>query len=450
MRQLWICVAACALVAVAPLDAQAPATLEGTVRDSRGRPLGAATVYLQMKATGQTLTVHTDPAGRYRFTELRAGGYLLRAEGGGSGEAAARPVILEDGETKKVDLTIEYAFFDEPSFIVAGVTDPISRGGHGSDMVLRSTEALAKATASLSEESPSKESPGSATENSLWEAIAREPSNAQAHHLLADFEERQGRALEAVREYQRAAELEASEPHLFDWGSELLMHRAAEPAAEVFAKGHRLFPRSLRLMLGLAAAWYARGDYDRAAGHFFEACDLNPGDPGPYMFLGKVQSIEITKLEGYVERLARFAKLHPDNAWANCYYAVSLWKQRKGPEDSETPARVRELLEKAVRLDPRLGAAYLQLGILYSDQNDDAAAIAAYQKAIAVSSRTDEAHYRLGQAYERTGQKVKARKELEAYEQVSKKLQQEIERERREIQQFVFELRDGDPAALPR
>jgi hypothetical protein len=70
-------------------------------------------VYLQMKATGQTLTVHTDPAGRYRFTELRVGGYLLRAEGGGSGEAAARPVILEDGETKKVDLTVEYAFFDE-------------------------------------------------------------------------------------------------------------------------------------------------------------------------------------------------------------------------------------------------------------------------------------------------------------------------------------------------
>jgi tetratricopeptide (TPR) repeat protein len=430
LRLSWICVAVCALATV-PASAQGSATLQGTVRDSRGHPLGAATVYLQMKATGQILTAHTDPAGSYRFTGLHAGTYLLRAEGAGSGEATARPVIIAERETKDVDLTVEYAFFDEPSFIVAGVTDPISRGGHGSDTVLRSTEALTKATAALSEETPGKEPDGASG------------LSAELHHTLGYAAERRGGALEAVREYQRAAELEASEPNLFDWGAELLMHRAAEPATEVFAKGHRLFPRSLRLLLGLAAAWYARGDYDQAARRFFEACDLNPGDPGPYMFLGKVQSIEITKLQGYVERLARFAKLDPDNAWANYYYAAGLWKQRKGPEDSETAAGVRELLEKAVHLDSGLGAAYLQLGIVYSDQNDDAKAIAAYQKAIAVNPRMDEAHYRLGQAYRRTGQKEKARQELEAYEQMSKQLQQEIERQRSEIQQFVFELRDG-------
>jgi len=62
----------------------------------------------------------------------------------------------------------------------------------------------------------------------------------------------------------------------------------------------------------------------------------------------------------------------------------------------------------------------------------------------------DEAHYRLGQAYERTGQKEKARQELAAYQQISKKVQQELERERSEIQQFVFELRDASPAAPPR
>jgi hypothetical protein len=51
-----------------------------------------------------------------------------------------------------------------------------------------------------------------------------------------------GNPLEAVREYQRAAELDASEQYLFDWGTELLTHRALEPAAEVFTKGNRLFP----------------------------------------------------------------------------------------------------------------------------------------------------------------------------------------------------------------
>lgn len=435
-KQCWRCIrlAWCALAALAA--AQESGTLEGIVRDSHGRPIGAASVRLEVKVTGQTLTARTNPEGGYRFSGLHAGDYLLRAEAVGSGEAAARPVVLAEREAKKVDLTLEYLFFDEPNFIVAGVTDPISRGGHGSDTVLRSAEALAKATASLSQESPGKAGNSSAPGTS-----------AELHRTRGYAAEKRGDALEAVREYQRAAELEPSEPSLFDWGAELLVHRAAEPATEVFVKGHRLFPRSQRLLLGLAAAWYARGDYERAAAGFFEACDLNPGDPAPYMFLGKVQSTEITKLQGYVDRLERFARLHPDNAWANYYHAVSLWKQRKGPEDIETTAHVRALLDKAVRLDPALGAAYLQLGILYSDQNDDAHAIAAYHRAIEASPGLDEAHYRLGQAYWRTGQKDKARTEFEAHERISARMRQEIERERSEIQQFVYQLRDRSPAS---
>ena len=380
------------------------------MRDAQGHPIAAASVFLQLKNTGESVTTHVDASGRYHFTGLRAGDYLLRADGGAFGQAGVRPVSLAGRETKRIDLTVEMAFSDEPNFIVAGVTDPISHGGHGSDTVRRSAEDLTKATASLGGEHG-------------------------------------GDPLAAVRAYQKAAELDPNERNLFEWGAELLIHRAAEQAAEVFAKGHRLFPDSLRLQLGLAAAWYARGSYEQAAQFFFEACDLNPADPRPYMFLGKVQSGEITNLDGYAARLARFAKLDPDNAWANYYYAAALWKRRTSPEDAETPARVQELLRRAVRLDPGLGAAYLLLGIVYSALNDDAKAIAAYRKAIEVSPQMDEPHYRLGQAYGRTGQKDKARQELETYEAMSSKLQQDIDRERREIRQFVFELRGGNPAA---
>jgi len=424
--------ALCALAAVVA-GAQDSATLEGTVHDAQGRPLSAATVYLHLKSTSEARTARTDPAGGYRFSGLRAGEYLLRADAGASGEAPARSVTLADRETKKVDLTIDYALFDEPNFIVAGVTDSVQRGGHGSDAVLRSSEALAKAAASLADG-------GAPTSGSA----------ASRHHALAYAAENRGDALEAAREYQQAAELEPSEPNLFDWGTELLMHRAAEQATAVFARGHRLYPRSVRLLLALAAAWYARGNYERAAHGFFEACDLNPGDPVAYMFLAKVQAGEITQLPGYQERLRRFVELQPGNAWANYYYAVNLWRQRPEPGDAETVPRALELLEKAIRLDPTLALAYLEMGIVYSDRNDIVRAIAAYQKAIEVSPRLEEAHYRLGQAYGRTGQKEKARQELETYQQLSKMQQQEIERRRGEIRQFVFELRDTHPAAPPR
>jgi len=95
-------------------------------------------------------------------------------------------------------------YFDEPQFIVAGVTDASQHGGHGSDPVLRSAESLAKETASL-----------------------------RTGSSPADAAERQGNALEAARQYQRAAELDPSEANLFNWGTELLTHRAAEQAGAV-------------------------------------------------------------------------------------------------------------------------------------------------------------------------------------------------------------------------
>src|ERR1700733_13845466 len=223
-------------------------------------------------------------------------------------------------------------YFDEPQFIVSGVSDPAQRGGHGSDPVLRSAESLAKSTAAL-----------------------------RTGTSIADAAEKQGNALEAVREYQRAAERDPSENNLFDWGTELLIHRAADQAVEVFANGHRLFPRSTRTLLGLAVALYSRGSYDQAARQFFEAADFNPNDPAPYLFLGKISSGEITDSQGFAERLERFARLQPENAWANYYYAASLWKLRD-PKDAAIPDKVESLLKKAVRLDPHLGAAFLQLG----------------------------------------------------------------------------------------
>jgi len=303
-------------------------------------------------------------------------------------------------------------YFDEPQFIVSGVSDPAQRGGHGSDPVLRSAESLTKSTAAL-----------------------------RTGTSIADAAEKQGNALEAVREYQRAAERDPSENNLFDWGTELLIHRAADQAVEVFSNGHRLFPRSNRTLLGLAVALYSRGSYDQAAQRFFEAADLNPGDPAPYLFLGKLSAGVITDSAGYSQRLERFVRLHPENAWANYYYAANLWKSWKGADDTATLTKVQALLEKAVALDPHLGAAFLQLGVVFGEQNNLPKAISAYQSAIQASPPMEEAHYRLAQAYRKTGQLAKAQNELELYQQLSRQSAQQLERDRAEIQQFVFELK---------
>ncbi len=488
-RQAGTYVAACVLAAAAMLvaaEAQPPETagsaiVHGYVRDSNRRLLANASVFLKVGTFEQALaaptqTTHTDSEGHYRFEALRAGAYTLRAEMTGYNGATVTPVNLAQSETTKIDFVLTATkasellgappatpttaksaapapeFFDEPTFTVAGITQATGAGGHGSDTVLRTTEALARATVSLSKEpAADAKSRAATTESSLLKAVALNPKDAALHHQLGDVEEELGHPLEAVREYQRAAELDPSELYLFDWGTELLTHRALEPATEVFTTGNRLFPKSVRMLIGLGVAWYARGSYDRAAQFLGNASELAPEDPTPYLFIGKMQSAETVPTKESVERLARFQQYEPGNSLANYYYAVSLWKWRQSVSalDDASSAQIEALLQKAVQLDSKLGAAYLQLGILYAQRGDYTRAIPAYQKAIEVSPELEEPHYRLAQAYLRTGDKTKAQEELELNRQLYKKTKDDAERKRREIQQFVIALRDKNSTSQP-
>ncbi|HEV2117747.1 MAG TPA: tetratricopeptide repeat protein [Terriglobales bacterium] len=278
-------------------------------------------------------------------------------------------------------------------------------------------------------------------------ALLARHDTAELHHLLGDVEENRRRPLQAAREYERAASLEPSEPNLFDWGAELLLHRAAEPALQVFSRGHRLFPNSVRMLLGLGVAWFAQGSYERAALYLCQASDLDPANPHPYLFLGKIQEVEASPSDDISEKVARFVRLRPEDAQANYYYALNLWKKAKAQGGSSSP-EVSSLLQKAAQLDPGFGAAYLQLGMLQAEQMRYPEAISSYQRAIAADSRLPDAHYRLAQAYMRSGEQAKARAELELYNRLAKENAQQAERERSHMQQFVYTLR-GQPSPSP-
>lgn len=285
---------------------------------------------------------------------------------------------------------------------------------------------------------------------STLQPLAAAHDNGDVEHLLGDIAEKQGDSLTAVRQYERAATLEPSEANLFDWGAELLVHRATEPAIEVFSKGHRQYPTSVRMLLGLGAAWFVQGSYRQSAGYFCQASDLEPENPQPYVFLGKIQEVQTAPAAEISQRVARFAKLHPESAQANYYYALSLWTQAVRSGDDGGLQKVEALLEKAARLDSGFAAAYLQLGILYGQQKRHGQAIAYYEKAIAADPHLRDAHYRLAQAYMRSGEAAKARAEMQVYDQLSREQAREGERERQHMQQFVYTLRKQSPASQAR
>ena len=196
------------------------------------------------------------------------------------------------------------------------------------------------------------------------------------------------------------------------------------------------------MLAGLGVALYASGSYEEAARRLCDASDLKPADPAPYLFLAKMEKAAPAPLPCVEQKLARFVGDQPGNALALYYYAMTLCKRERGSENPAGLQKAETLLEKALAIDPKLDEAYLQLGILYSARGGLEQAIAAYKRAIETNPHLGEAHYQLGMAYKRIGEPSKAQQELQIYEQVEKTEAAAIERQRREIRQFLIVLKD--------
>ena len=69
-------------------------------------------------------------------------------------------------------------------------------------------------------------------------------NSAELHNLLGEIEEKDGKYVAAANEFETAAHQDPSESNLFDWASELLMHRTLEPAIEVFRESAERYPDS--------------------------------------------------------------------------------------------------------------------------------------------------------------------------------------------------------------
>ena len=272
----------------------------------------------------------------------------------------------------------------------------------------------------------------------LIHSLLKQQNTAELHNLLGQVEEKQGNFVPAANEFETAAHMDPSESNLFDWGSELLLHRTLDPAINVFKNASERYPNSPRLAIGYGIALYSRGNYDDAVRSLLRAADLNPADPRCYLFLSKAYDSSPSQADDVIQRFRRFAELQPENAHASYYYAMSLWKGKRAEDPSVDFRQIESLLRKAIALDPKLSEAHFQLGNLLSDQSRYSDAIPEYVNALHDDSALPDAHYRLAQAYVRTGQKDKAQPEFSIYQQQRAQHMAELDRQRAEIRQFVY------------
>ncbi len=268
--------------------------------------------------------------------------------------------------------------------------------------------------------------------------LLKSRQSADLYGLAGELDEKSGDPLSAVHEYEQATRLDPSEQNYFDWGSELLLHRAVWQAQEVFQKGEDAYPNSVRMETAMGAALFAGARYDAAALRLCHASDLNPADPDPYIFMGKIQMASPNSLACVAPKLARFVEQQPGSSIANYLYAMSLLKDQEQGPDKVAVQHAEALLSKAVAIDPKCSEAYLQLGIIAMSQRSVDKAIDFYKRAIEANPKLADAYYRLGVAYDRTAQPAKAKLEFQLHDQIKQQQAEATERQRRDLKQFLI------------
>ena len=436
--------------------------IQGTVHDAAGKLIVDGTVRLEQKGNSTAAVTKTNAAGAFSFSALGEGSYILIAEKLGLRSRTTTVVASSPGERKRVDLVLEDSgttpaasntgfsqameFADKPTFTVAGVTDWTAVGGHGSDSTLRTSEYLARETLALKPEDASHRNSVSGSEG-FAPGVSTHVA-ADEHRQAGEQDEKRDDPLAAVHEFEQAARLDPSEQNYFVWGSELLLHRAVWQAQEVLQKGVEAFPRSARMLTALGTALFSGARYDEAALRLCDASDLNPAETEPYVFMGKIEMAAPNPLPCIERKLAWFAEQQPGNSLANYLYAMAILKRKELSPDEKITTKAEDLLTKAVVIDPKCADAYLQLGILATSRRNLNKAIVFYTKAIEANSELDEAHYRLGVAYDRIGQPDKAKVEFQLHDEIKKRQADDVERQRREVKQFLV-VAPGKPGYPP-
>jgi tetratricopeptide (TPR) repeat protein len=200
------------------------------------------------------------------------------------------------------------------------------------------------------------------------------------------------------------------------------------------------------MFIGLGLSYYSRGLYDKAIQALVVAADLNPSDARVYVFLSRAYNSSPLQADDVIQRFRRYSELQPGNALAQYYYAVSLWKGRRVSDPGIDMDAVESLLKKAVALDDSLAEAHVQLGNLYADQHQYEKSIPQYVRAVELDQNLSDAHYRLGTDYVHVGRKEDAQKEFAVYQKLRAEHLAEVEKERAEVQQFVYSEKATAPS----
>jgi tetratricopeptide (TPR) repeat protein len=242
-------------------------------------------------------------------------------------------------------------------------------------------------------------------------------NTADVHSLIGGIETAAHSPNAAAAEYQIAAQMDPSEERIFDFGRSLIGFES-DADIRIFSYGVEKYPKSSILRIGLGEAFDFHENYEKAAEVLGQAIDLDPDDPRPIDFLGKLPVVSPETAKQIDQRFSQFLKTHPDNANANYYLARDLLNPKTGAPSNEDLFSGEQLLKTAIRLDPNMADAYFEMGRLFEKKGQQKEAVIAYERAVRLSPDQEKYHYRLSFSYRVVGKTEKADEELRVFQRL--------------------------------
>ena len=264
----------------------------------------------------------------------------------------------------------------------------------------------------------------------ILEPLRRQREAGEIENLLGEVYENKGQYLEAVRAFQRGAELEpANESYRFDFVYELLAHQNFDAAIAAAQPAVRDFPQSLQLRLALGVANFGAKLFDQSGEIFLEAARRSPDAELPLRLLAMAVDTGPVKPQEVQALVAAYLRRHPKQFWPHYFLG------RKAYQDGDL-ARGLEFLKQSVALAPDYPDSQFELGNVYFEMEQWKDAIACYEKAVQLKPNLVEAHYRLFRTYRRAGEPRQADRSRQIYQKLQAQKQAD-----NVVMQFVYKLR---------
>jgi tetratricopeptide (TPR) repeat protein len=220
-----------------------------------------------------------------------------------------------------------------------------------------------------------------------------------------------GRLKDAYDALREAARLEPTvETHYLDLALICLDHENYDLGLEIVDVGLKYRPDSGPLHLQRGVVLAMKGMMEQAEPEFERARQLVPDGAGSYVALAMTW-MQTGRTVKAVDMLRERARADKSNAAIQHMLGVALMRSGLDPAEPGAVEAV-HAFEAAIRLDPRFGGAYAELGKLLLKRDQLQPAIVALERAVALDPEHAAPAYSLAQAYRRSGQTARAQELL--------------------------------------